>query len=338
MIYLVTSFKDSAKEFSKLRSLIMAALLVTLHTIMACFMSIVVTDSLRISISFLANVVAGCMFGPVMGFVCGGIGDVIQYLIKPTGPYFFGWTLSAALAGLIYGCFFYHKTPKDMSVTEKEISTWKMNLRGILLWGITVLEVVAWVTVPFLHITDKSGTVLLDHGSAYSAVSHLFMKNGSKNAAIVSILLLVMVIILLVLNIWKLHAVPLFLAVVGTFTSLLSVYTDKKTTNALWGFWLMLAGLLIYCAIQIIILAEKHAVDLSFMIRCVIALTVDTLLVNVLLGTYWVNVMYGKGFAFYLTTRLIKNLIQLPINIILTYYVLGFLRNIIKKMKYNMNE
>ena len=52
------------------------------------------------------------------------------------------------------------------------------------------------------------------------------------------------------------------------------------------------------------------------------------MLVNVLIGTYWVSVMYGKGFAFYFITRFIKNIIQLPINIILTYYVLGFIKTI----------
>ena len=42
-----------------------------------------------------------------MGFVCGGLGDLIQFVIKPTGAYFPGWTISAALAGFIYGLFFY---------------------------------------------------------------------------------------------------------------------------------------------------------------------------------------------------------------------------------------
>ena len=96
-------FVDSAKEFKNLKSVIMAALLVALHTVFAMFLSIQVTDSLRISVSFIANVAAGCLFGPVMGFVCGGIGDIIQFVLKPTGPYFPGWTLSAALAGFIYG-------------------------------------------------------------------------------------------------------------------------------------------------------------------------------------------------------------------------------------------
>lgn len=56
------------------------------------------------------------MFGPVMGFVCGGLGDLIQFVIKPTGAYFPGWTISAALAGFIYGLFFYGC---NMKVAEK---------------------------------------------------------------------------------------------------------------------------------------------------------------------------------------------------------------------------
>ena len=50
-------FVDSAKEFKNLKSVIMAALLVALHTVFAMFLSIQVTDSLRISVSFIAN---GC--------------------------------------------------------------------------------------------------------------------------------------------------------------------------------------------------------------------------------------------------------------------------------------
>ena len=73
--------------------------------------------------------------------------------------------------------------------------------------------------------------------------------------------------------------------------------------------------------------------DIAFFIRVVLVLVIDTLLVNVLLGTYWVHVMYGKGFAFYLTTRFMKNIIQLPVNIILTYYVLYFVRVIKEKIE-----
>ena len=80
-------------------------------------------------------------------------------------------------------------------------------------------------------------------------------------------------------------------------------------------------------------MADKHALDLGFLARVTLVLTFDTMLVNVLIGTYWVSVMYGKGFAFYFITRFIKNIIQLPINIILTYYVLGFIKTINDRLR-----
>ena len=183
-------FTDSAKEFKNLRSVVAVALLIALHTVMAMFLSIQVTPSLRISLSFLANCIIGCMFGPVMGFVAGGLGDIIQYILKPAGPYFIGWTISAALACMIYGCFFYGAFKKQDGIKEKKLFDWR------------------------------------------------------------------------------------------------------------------------------------------FFVRCVIALTIETILINIFLGTYWVSFMYGKGFAFYLTSRFIKNVIHLPINIMLAYYVLSMVKRV----------
>ena len=56
-------------------------------------------------------------------------------------------------------------------------------------------------------------------------------------------------------------------------------------------------------------------IDVKFLLRCTLALTVDTLLVNVLLGTYWCSIMYGKGFAFYLSLRFAKNMIQAHVDL-----------------------
>lgn len=39
----------------------------------------------------------------------------------------------------------------------------------------------------------------------------------------------------------------------------------------------------------------------------------NAILVNVLLGTYWLDVMYGKGFIALLPTRLFKNIVMVPI-------------------------
>jgi ECF transporter S component (folate family) len=339
MITFFKRFIDSAKEFNNLRSIVTAALLVALHTVLACFLSVMVTESLRISISFIANVVVGCMFGPVMGLVCGGLGDLIQYVIKPSGPYFFGWTISAALAGLLYGMFFYKKFPLTNRFKEKAeednalIHAGVGNIQScVTSIALMIASIVAWFMLPYVTVMDvKAGTVQVQ-GSAFQVLKNTLKGHGSTNVAIVSGIMLFLCVAMIVLEVFNLHAISLVISILCCFASVLAIYTDKKTTTALWGFWCFVALIIIYMGLQLFLLAKKHRIDISFFIRCTLVMTIETLLINVLLGTYWVSVMYGKGFAFYFTARLIKNLIQLPINIILTYYVLGFIKNIKKRL------
>ena len=76
-------------------------------------------------------------------------------------------------------------------------------------------------------------------------------------------------------------------------------------------------------------------IEFKFLIRVVLAVTIDTLLVNVLLGTYWCSIMYGKGLILYLTMRFTKYHIQQPINIFLTYKVIGIVKVINNKIYKN---
>ena len=125
------------------------------------------------------------------------------------------------------------------------------------------------------------------------------------------------------------------------------IFMNFSSVDVIWTLSAALAGL-IYglffydCNIKISkkkVTGEKRSlleiIDFKFLIRVVLALTIDTLLVNVLLGTYWCSIMYGKGFMFYLTMRFTKNLIQLPINIFLTYNVIGIVKVINNKIYKN---
>lgn len=186
----VTLFTDSAKEFANLRSLVTAALLLALHTVLALFVSIQLSDSLRISFSFITNVITGAFFGPVVGFVCGGLGDIIQFIIKPTGAFNPGLTLDSAIAGMIYGIFFYKKFPSKVSERK-----------------------------------------------------------------------------------FKLF-------------------------------------------------------DIKFMGRCILGIATDIFIVNIVLSTYWISKLIGTPYFVLIVPRAIKNIIQLPINVIITYYVLTFVKGI----------
>ena len=186
----VTKFTDSAKEFANLRSLISAALLLAIHTVLALFVSIQISDSLRISFSFITNVITGAFFGPVVGFVCGGLGDIIQFIIKPTGAFNPGLTLDSAIAGMIYGIFFYKKFPSKASERKSKL------------------------------------------------------------------------------------------------------------------------------------------LDIKFMGRCILGITTDILIVNILLSTFWISKLIGTPYFVLIVPRAVKNLIQLPVNVIITYYVLTLVKGI----------
>ena len=193
-------FKASAKEFKKLRSLVLASLLLAIYVVLAVFVSVQVTDTLRISTGFIAQILTGILFGPVVGTISAILGDTIQLIVKPTGAWFYGWSLNAALTGLVYGIAFYGKLPR--------------------------------------------------RGAA----------SGS----------------------------------------------EKRP-----GF-----------------LVKFLALDLKFLLRTLIAVTIVHMLINALLGTYWCTVVYGKQFMIYFSTRFIKNLVEIPVDTIMTYYLLRALSEV----------
>ena len=55
--------------------------------------------------------------------------------------------------------------------------------------------------------------------------------------------------------------------------------------------------------------------------RIILANSLVTVLVNLLLNTYWISVLYGNAFVALLPARIIKQLIMLPIEIVLFYTV-----------------
>ena len=88
--------------------MVTCALLVALQVILARFLSIN-TTFVVINLSFLAVALAGILFGPFWGMAVGGVSDVVGASLFPFGAFFPGFTLTAALVGLIYGAFLHAK-------------------------------------------------------------------------------------------------------------------------------------------------------------------------------------------------------------------------------------
>ncbi len=101
--------KESAKEFGKTKSLVAMAMLLALRLALGYVTNIQLTESIKIGFTIFPTTVACMLFGPVPGLVMGGAADLIGFFIKPTGPFFPGYTLDSMVAGFIYGCFFYRR-------------------------------------------------------------------------------------------------------------------------------------------------------------------------------------------------------------------------------------
>jgi ECF transporter S component (folate family) len=101
-------FTDSYHEFRNVRTLTTAAMFAAISVVLGYF-TIVLGDYIKIGFATVANQFVYYLFGPVVGTFFGGALDILKYLIKPTGPYFPGFTISAAVGGLIYGSLLYKR-------------------------------------------------------------------------------------------------------------------------------------------------------------------------------------------------------------------------------------
>jgi ECF transporter S component (folate family) len=122
---------------SKTTKLITIGLFIALEIILTRFLSIN-TPFLRIGFGFLPVAMLGIMYGPIWAGIAYAAGDVLGILIFPSGAFFPGFTLSAALTGIVYGLILYNKP-----------ITWKSSLiaASIVCIGINLFMDTYWLYI-----------------------------------------------------------------------------------------------------------------------------------------------------------------------------------------------
>lgn len=101
-------FFMQSKQKNYLTIVISVAFLIALDVILTRFLSIQ-TQFLRIGFGFLPIAIAGILYGPFWGIVCGAVGDILGMIIYPSGAFFPGFTLTAALTGAVFGWILYNR-------------------------------------------------------------------------------------------------------------------------------------------------------------------------------------------------------------------------------------
>lgn len=105
---------------NNIQKIIILGLLIALDVVLTRFLSIQLPFS-RIGFGFLPIAVVGMLFGPFYGVLAGIAGDLIGISLFPTAPYFIGFTISAAIRGLIYGIFLRNRPLKFMQIAIASI-------------------------------------------------------------------------------------------------------------------------------------------------------------------------------------------------------------------------
>ena len=109
----------------KILKLCCLGVLIAMQIVLARFVVIPVGDMMRFSTSFIPVVIGARLFGPLGGMAVYGLGDLVGAIAFPTGGAFFpGYTLTAAIVGLIFGLF--------LKETKKEEAPLKKNLKIVL--------------------------------------------------------------------------------------------------------------------------------------------------------------------------------------------------------------
>lgn len=105
--FLRSQFTESAKSLRRTQTLTTVGVLLAIQTLLSSFGVFQLTESVKISLAHLALAPTAMLFGPVAAGIQGALSDFLGYLLRPSGPYFPGFTLTALLGGVIYGMLLY---------------------------------------------------------------------------------------------------------------------------------------------------------------------------------------------------------------------------------------
>ena len=114
-------YANSLKELFVTKNIVLCGLMAALAVVLSMTASVEVGPYIRIGFSGIPNRVIECLFGPVTGCLFGGALDILKYMLKPSGPFFFGFTFNVMLAGVIYGSILYKKTVSIKRIIVAEL-------------------------------------------------------------------------------------------------------------------------------------------------------------------------------------------------------------------------
>lgn len=128
-------WKEQLFQLKKIQNIAACGMFIALYIILSYF-SIRITESIEIRFGFLALAMAGCFGGPVMGLTVGAVSDILKMVATAGGGqvFFFGFTISYALLGFLFGICFYKNKINPISVGAASIGNFLVGISLNTYW------------------------------------------------------------------------------------------------------------------------------------------------------------------------------------------------------------
>lgn len=135
-------FKNAFKAISKTKDIAILGLLFGMMIVCKFIPLPSGFGDLGISFTYIFFAIISLIYGPIYGFLIGMLSDTIGFIIKPSGYFFFGYTLQAALSGMIYGiCLYKTKVNYGKVLLARILINMLMNvLFGSILYAIVFTD------------------------------------------------------------------------------------------------------------------------------------------------------------------------------------------------------
>lgn len=138
-------------------SLVKAGLLAAISIVLTRVFSFIIPlagmPALRIGFGTIPLMISGILFGPIIGGLTGLVADLLGYAINPMGGAFFpGFTLSAALNGILTGLLFH-----TFKIHKKKSNYTVVNFIVIMMFLIVILGIM--LTSGVIIFVDGRATV-----------------------------------------------------------------------------------------------------------------------------------------------------------------------------------
>ncbi|MDR3336315.1 MAG: folate family ECF transporter S component [Treponema sp.] len=153
----------------KVKKLVLGSLLLATLLVVERLISIQ-TPILRISFAYVPLILSGILLGPGWSTAIAVLGDLLGMLLFPKGAYFAGYTISAALTGLVYGLFLY----KTITISNR-----KFVVRLIISNLMVLIFISTGLTSLWIAITVKKAFVALLPLRVFSAAIRFPVETGT---------------------------------------------------------------------------------------------------------------------------------------------------------------